>query len=110
MADNKSNKDKNYLKIINKKIDTLILSIEKSRISDYINYLENPRKLILANFISGVARGFGIAVGFSILGAIGIYLLRKIVMLNLPLIGDFITDIVDIVQDNLNRSGGKVGV
>lgn len=106
----KNYNEKNYLEIISKKIDALSLSMEKSRISDYINYLENPRKLIFANFISGVARGFGIAVGFSLLGAIGLYLLRKIVMLNLPVIGDFIADIVNIVQDNLSRSGGKIGL
>jgi hypothetical protein len=104
------NKDEDRFKIIEKKIDQLSLSMEKSKIIDYVNYLENPRKLLFANFISGVARGFGIAVGFSVLGAIGIYLLQRIVMLNLPLIGDFITDIVDIVQNNLNRSGGRVGI
>lgn len=106
----KKNKDKHYFELVIRKLDDLSLSMEKSRIADYMNYLENPRKLILANFLSGVARGFGIAVGFSLLGAIGIYLLRKIVMLNLPVIGDFIADIVNIVQENLNRGGGRVGL
>jgi hypothetical protein len=102
--------NKNYFKIIEKKIDEISLNMEKFKLIDYVNYLKNPRKLLFANFISGVARGFGIAVGFSLLGALGFYLLQKIVMLNLPLIGDFITEIVDIVQNNLNRSGGRVGV
>ena len=48
-----------------------------------------------------MARGVGIAVGFTILGAIVLYFLRKLVMLNLPLIGDFIAEIVRMVQSNI---------
>ena len=107
---NDKNSGENYFKIIEKKVDEISLNMEKFKLIDYVNYLKNPRKLLYANFISGVARGFGIAVGFSLLGALGLYLLQKIVMLNLPLIGEFITDIVDIVQKNLDRSGGRVGV
>jgi hypothetical protein len=53
------------------------------------------------NFIGGVARGFGIAVGFTILGAIVLYILQKLVVLNLPLIGSIIADIVKIVNQKL---------
>jgi hypothetical protein len=41
------------------------------------------------------------AIGFTILAAVVLYLLQRVILLNLPLIGDFIADIVQIVQKQL---------
>ena len=49
-----------------------------------------------------MARGFGMAVGFTLLGAMLIYILQKIMILRLPLIGEFIAEIVNIVQQRLS--------
>ena len=65
---------------------------------EYVRYLNRPWKLIGANFFSGLVRGFGMAVGFTLLGAIVIYFLQHIAYQNLPVIGDFIAEIVRIVQ------------
>lgn len=91
------------LKSINKKVDQISLNIEKSKITDYVNYLEHPRKLIVSNFIGGLSHGLGIAIGVTILGAIVIYVLQTIVKWNLPYIGDYIADIVKIVQDSMDK-------
>lgn len=99
-----------YLNIINKKIDQISLNMEKFKLVDYVYYLENPRKMLLANFIGGLARGFGIAVGFTLLGAVVVYVLQMVVKWQLPLIGKFISEIVNIVQDNLQKSGGRISV
>jgi hypothetical protein len=96
-------KDTDILEDISKKIDVLAVKLEKSKIDEYMNYLENPKKLILPNFLAGVARGFGMLIGFALLGAFAIYILQRIVELNLPGIGKFISDIVDIVQQNLKN-------
>lgn len=96
-----------YMKIINKKLDKISLNLEKSKLIDYVYYLENPRKLLLSNFISGLSRGFGMAVGFTLLGAVAIYILQMVVRLRLPVLGKFISDIVDIVQDNMDKTGGR---
>jgi hypothetical protein len=63
--------------------------------------------MFVLNFISGIGRGFGIAIGFTLLGAVAILVLQRLVLLNLPGIGDFITEIVRIVQGNLQ--GGLRG-
>ena len=94
-------KDNQLSDRIEKKVDALSESIEKSKISEYVDIMENKKRLLYINFIIGVTRGFGMAVGFTILGALAVYLLRMIIDLNLPLIGDFIADIVKIVQENL---------
>lgn len=91
-------------KIINKKLDQISLDMEKTKLKDYVYYLEHPRKMLLPNFIGGLARGFGISVGVTFLAAVIIYLMQWIVRWNLPVIGKYISEIVDIVED-LQKTG-----
>ncbi len=91
--------EKNENKSLEEKLSNLAYVLEKAQIREYVSLLENPKKLLYMNFIAGVARGLGMAVGFTLLGAIAIYLLQKMVLLNLPLIGDFIADIVRMVRE-----------
>ena len=54
--------------------------------------------MLKRNLIAGIFRGVGIGIGDTIITAILIILLQKIVSLNIPVIGEYIADIVDIVQ------------
>ncbi|MDR1615441.1 MAG: DUF5665 domain-containing protein [Syntrophomonadaceae bacterium] len=82
-------------------MDKIYLCMEKMSIAEYVELLYNPGKLLWPNFLSGLLRGFGMAVGFTLLAALVIYLLNILNFLNIPLIGKFIADIVEIVQNNL---------
>lgn len=62
--------------------------------------MDNPKKMLFRNFTSGIAKGIGISIGFSLFSAIVIYLLRKIIMLNIPVISEYIGDIIDIVEQS----------
>ncbi|HEX2945447.1 MAG TPA: DUF5665 domain-containing protein [Clostridia bacterium] len=79
--------------------------MEKTKIKEYVEYLEHPRKMLFSNFLAGLARGFGASIGFTLLAALIIYFLRYIVKWNLPVIGRFISEIVNIVNNNLNNPG-----
>ena len=94
--------DMKLIKELRQKIEDLAVQIEKLGLAEYLDLLRNPKRLIITNFLAGVARGFGMAVGFTLLGALVIYFLQRIVLLRLPLIGDFIADIIRIVQYELN--------
>lgn len=83
------------------KIEGLSRDMEKFNLAEYMNLLNNPRRFLLVNFLGGMARGFGIALGFTILGALFIWFMQKLVVLNLPIIGDFIADLIKIVQEQL---------
>ena len=84
------------------KVDELIMAMEKMKLAEYVEYLHNTRKMLAINLMAGIARGLGMAIGFTILGAVVLYLLQKIVLLNLPLIGNFIADIVEMVNEHMN--------
>ncbi|SHM07927.1 hypothetical protein SAMN05660826_00165 [Caldanaerovirga acetigignens] len=92
----------NLIRELSLKIDELSVKIEKLNLSEYLELFRNPKRLLYLNFLAGVARGFGMAVGFTLLGALALYILQRVVILNLPLIGDFIAELVRIVQDELS--------
>ncbi len=105
---NINTKEGKPLEAVEKKLDKIALNMEKFKFVDYVYYLDHPRKLFYRNFIAGISRGFGIGVGFTLLGALIIYILNIIVKWNIPVLGNFITEIVRIVESNLGRSGGKI--
>ena len=72
--------------------------LEAMRIADYMDLLERPMKLIFINFIAGIARGLGIAIGATVFFAVVVNFLRQLILLNLPGIGGVIADIVHIVE------------
>lgn len=86
-------------KKLENKIDELLNKLNEKNMTNFIEIILSPHKLFWRNFLAGIARGIGGAIGFSILGALLIYLLRYIVMLNLPVIGAFIKDIWEIAQN-----------
>lgn len=87
---------------LSKKIDELGIKLERVQIADYVQLLNNPKRLFFINLFTGLARGIGLALGFTIFGATIIYLLQQLGALNLPIIGDYIAEIVKIVQAQLN--------
>ncbi len=97
--------EKGSLEKIVQKLDEMSLAMEKLGIAEYVEMLNNPRRLFYTNFWSGVIRGFGMAIGFTLLAALVIYVLQQIVTLNTPLIGHFIADLINIVQNQLDVHG-----
>jgi len=86
------------LRALRDRVADLAVKMEKMKLAEYIQLLDNPWRLMYINFIAGLARGVGIAIGFTILGAIVLYFLKILVILNLPWIGGFIAEIVRMVQ------------
>lgn len=81
-----------------RRIDSWITAMERLRLSDYVRYVDDRKRMFWTNFWGGVARGVGMAVGFTILGALLVLLLQDLARRNLPLIGDALAEIVRVVQ------------
>lgn len=83
---------------LDKQIDKLVNRLESMRIAEYIDLLQKPSKIIYLNFLAGISKGLGIAVGATIVFAILIDLLSRLIVLNLPVIGDLIVQILHIIE------------
>ena len=84
-----------------RRLNQLSLLLENLKLADYLKHLGNTKRMLWVNFLGGLARGFGIAIGFTLLGAIVLYFLQKTLLNNLPVIGNIIADIVKIANDKL---------
>lgn len=87
-----------FFKKLNKKVDRINKMLEKSNIIEISYIMGNKKEILKRNLIAGISRGVGIGIGITIVTAIIVYLLRKLIMLNIPVIGDYIADIVEIVE------------
>ena len=82
--------------------EELTRTMEKTRIAEYVQYLDHPAKLLWTNFLIGVARGLGSTIGLAGVLGIFVYFIQKLIMLNLPGISDFIADFIVMIQSNYN--------
>lgn len=89
---------KKKIKKLEKLINDLNINMTKNNLIDFSEVLGNWKELLKRNLISGIFKGIGIGIGFTIITAIIVYILQKIVRLNIPVIGEYISDIVDIVE------------
>ena len=83
------------------KLDEHIMALERLRLPEYIRYLEDRRRFYRMQLVGGMIRGLGTAIGFTILGAVLVWMLRGLAQRNLPVIGDFLAEIVGLVQRRL---------
>lgn len=87
-------------KLLLENIDKLNKSLQRNNFLDLVELLGDRKKLFIRNFTGGIFKGIGIGIGVTLITAILLILLQKIVALNIPVIGEFIADIVDIVQSS----------
>lgn len=83
---------------LNKKLDQINYVLSKNNVLDLVELLGNRKELFFRNLWSGIAKGIGIGIGVTVITAILVIVLQKIVTLNIPIIGEYIADIVDIVE------------
>lgn len=98
MSENDKNKIEEKLNILELGIEKINENFKRREIHDLIYILGSKREILKRNLIAGISRGIGTGIGFTIITAIIIYFLQRIVRLNIPVIGEYINDIVEIVR------------
>lgn len=84
-----------------KKLNEVEKKMERANLAEFMQLLQKPTRLIFLNFLGGLARGFGIAIGLTIIASLFIILLSRLAALNLPVIGEYIAELVKIVNQHL---------
>ena len=63
-----------------------------------LNDMNDRRSRLLNAFLSGVLRGIGVMLGFAVIGTALVWLLQPIARANLPVLSDFLAQVVTMVQ------------
>lgn len=100
-SDDAQNKGIGILQVLEDRLNSWMARLERLQLAEYIRYVDDRKRLFWTHFWSGVARGVGAAVGFTVLGAILLLILQDLARRNLPLIGDALAQIVSVVQRQL---------
>ena len=97
--------EKGLLEKLNENVLKMADAMQRARIDEYTSMLTRPWKFFFFNFIAGLVRGLGIAVGFTLLAAIFLYVLTNLLrgMVDLPVIGRYVAELVKIVNQYLQQ-------
>jgi len=76
-------------------------SLERLSLEEYLRYSVSWRRQLAVNFVGGLARGAGMAAGFTLLGAMVVALLRRLMAMNVPVIGGYLAEVIRIVLERL---------
>ena len=71
---------------------------ELRAIARILNEMTDRRARLRNAFLSGVLRGIGTMIGFAVIGTALIWLLQPVARANLPVISDFLAQVVTMVQ------------
>jgi hypothetical protein len=108
MGDITNREDHRLLQAIHDRVHQMAIKMEAEQIAEYVDLMNSPKKLIMRNIMAGIARGVGVAIGLTVFTALIMYSLRTLGALNLPVVGDLIADLIEIVDTELagRRYGG----
>lgn len=97
--------EKSLLKSLDSKIGKLATSLERARIDEYTSMLTRPWRFFFFNFVVGIFRGLGMAIGFTVVAAVVIYFISQILikMVDMPIIGMYVAELVKFVDQYLKQ-------
>lgn len=101
-------KNNKKLKLLEASIVKLNDIMEQSHwisVAETTEMVKRPWRSVYLNFLIGLSRGVGFAVGLIVLGTIVVYLLLQLLknLGEVPVIGEYIADIVHYVQNSLDN-------
>ena len=83
-------------------VDKVASHLERANFGAYADLITRPWKFFWFNFLAGLFRGFGLAVGMTVIFAVVLYLLAAILkhFIDVPVLGSFIAELVEFVNSS----------
>ena len=83
----------------------LIKIFEAGGVVDYLEYLQSGKRLLWLNFKAGVAKGFGVTIGMTVV--VGLLIWTLTMLVDLPLIGEYFSDAQQYVSEYADNTNYK---
>ncbi|MBQ4074274.1 MAG: hypothetical protein IJD39_03640 [Clostridia bacterium] len=84
--------------MLNDQLERFIAAAERMRLDEYVRFESDRKRRLRDAFFQGVARGFGAMIGFAFLGTVMLLILQEVAKRKLPLISDFVAQVITLVQ------------
>jgi len=92
----KEPKNPNDIVAAQKELRQIKKVLDGAGFSDFVRYLRSPWRIMWINFWAGVFRGLGILIGMTVVVALLVWLLTKLV--DFPLIGEYFEEMLDAIK------------
>lgn len=79
-------------------LNRLVLLLERSKLAEFVEILQREPVLFWRSFLAGLCRGMGFALGFWLLSALALYILNMLAELGIPVLGDFIAELMVYIE------------
>lgn len=88
------------------RIESLLTRYRLEQFYEYEEFKRAPRKMMFVNLLLGIARGVGFFLGVSFIGAIAIWIISWMLsgVLEIPVIGQFVAEIIKSAEEYLKNS------
>jgi len=63
---------------------------EAAGVVEYLEYLQSGKRIMWVNFKAGIARGFGVTVGMTVV--VGIFIWILTILVDLPVVGEYFAE------------------
>ena len=83
----------------------LVKIFEAGGVVDYLEYLQSGKRLLWVNFKAGVAKGFGVTIGMTVV--VGLLIWTLTMLVDLPLIGEYFSDAQQYVTEYADNTNYK---
>ncbi len=84
------------IEVAQKEFHKLKQVLDGAGFSDFVRYLRSPWRIMWINFWAGVFRGLGILIGMTVVVALLVWFLTK--MVDFPLIGQYFEEVLDAIK------------
>lgn len=78
-------------------VQTLTELVEELRKQNYLDILEDKKKFLWYNFLTGAAKGLGFVIGSTLLLALFLWIASQ--LLTVPVIGEWMADLINYVRE-----------
>ncbi len=86
-----------------KEVKEVVKILRQTGFKEFVVYLNSPWRIVWSNFLGGIFRGLGIIIGMTVVFAILIWALGKIV--DFPLIGEYFLDLKNLLEQFAPANG-----
>jgi hypothetical protein len=80
----------------------IIKSFEAGGVVEYLEYLQSGKRIMWVNFRAGVAKGFGVTVGATLVLGIAIWILTM--MVDLPIVGEYFAEAEEFITEYAEKT------
>lgn len=86
---------------MDKLMERFIAAAERMQLAEYVRFQSDTGRRLRDAFFQGVMRGLGAVVGFAVLGTLMLIVLRHLAQRNLPVISDFLAQVITMVETRI---------